>query len=93
MGTGLQLTFTDFAGTVNTQVSYSYNSSSYDNPMLSTTTASSSYPAQCSYLDSLGNPYFCYAKVVNGTCFAIFFGFNISQMLDDMTQAQAILLN
>lgn len=92
-GSGMTLTFTDFNGTTNTGVSYNYNSASYDNPMLSTTTASSSYPAQCSYIDGLGNPYFCYAKVVNGTCFAIFFGFNISQMLDDMTQAQAILLN
>ena len=89
---GITVSFTDFTG-ASQDLSFSYNSTSYDNPMLSSMTASSSYPAQCSWLDSLGNPYFCYAKVVNGTCFAMFFGFNISQMLDDMTQAQALLLN
>lgn len=82
---------TDFTG-ASESITVNYDDNGEDNPMTQPLGQTSTFN-QCVYVDSLGNPYFAYVKVLNNKIYCMVFGFNLNQMLDDMTQAQAILLN
>ena len=59
------------------------------NPMYISTVGGTPY---CNSSDGYSNPYFIYNKVANGVQYTIVVGYNINQLLTDMTQAQTILM-
>lgn len=81
------LSVTGFTGSNET---YAWSNPGNGNPMAITSGATTITP-MCNFEDGDGNPYFIYNKVLNGMQYTILVGYNVSQLLTDMTQAQATL--
>ena len=55
------------------------------------TSGATTLTPNCNMADNDGNPYFIYNKVLNGMQYTIIVGYNMGQLLTDMTQAQSTL--